>query len=107
MSPKDWHDSTAVARAFSIGKAESTAVSRLLTSVHKAVLEKLIASVKKRGMQRLLLHDAIARDIFSEGFTSGQGTMEAWKDNLTNLKANLTLLLVSPLFVKYLTPMVM
>ena len=83
---QDWHNHTAVARAFSIGKAESQAVSQLMTAVHPDVLKHLTLAVKKRGMPKLVLHDAIAREIFSEGYSSGQGCMEAWKDQLTNLK---------------------
>ena len=85
LALQDWHNQTAVARAFQIGKNEAGAVSQLLTNVHLSVKDKLLSSVKQRGMTRFVSHECIARQIFSNGFSSGMQSTEAWKDILTNV----------------------
>ena len=71
-----------MAKAFSIGKLESTAVSALMSDVTRDVLHRITESVKVRGMSRFLTHDCIGRGIFSTAFTSGIGVAESWRDQL-------------------------
>ncbi|CAL1141851.1 unnamed protein product [Cladocopium goreaui] len=80
----EWDNATAVAKAFAIGKGEAAAVSALMSDVNGLFLSRITESVKIRGMHRFLTHDAIGRGIFSTGFSSGIGNIEAWKDELTN-----------------------
>ena len=84
MIVQEWHSATAVAKAFAIGKGEAAAVSALMSEVHPTVLARITESVKIRGMHRFLTHDAIGRGVFSMGFSSGIGNIEAWNDVLTN-----------------------
>ena len=81
---QEWDNATAVAKAFAIGKGEAAAVSALMSDVNGLFLSRITESVKIRGMHRFLTHDAIGRGIFSTGFSSGIGNIEAWKDELTN-----------------------
>ena len=50
------------------------------------VLSALTVAVKQRGMAKFIVHDCVAKEVFSHGWTSGSGLMESWKDPLTNLK---------------------
>ena len=84
MIVQEWDNATAVAKAFAIGKGEAAAVSALMSDVNGLFLSRITESVKIRGMHRFLTHDAIGRGIFSTGFSSGIGNIEAWKDELTN-----------------------
>lgn len=85
---QDWETATGIARAFSIGKAESQALFQLLNEVPKPVAARLESMVKIRGMARFLNHDVIGRQTFSVGWTSGTGPTEGWADILTNRKDN-------------------
>eukprot|EP00435_Cladocopium_sp_Y103_P060864 s625_g22.t1 len=60
------------------------AVSALMSAIPSKIVTKLEAAVKIRGMQRLLLHEVLSKGIFSQNWTSGFGTAEAWKDELRN-----------------------
>ena len=81
---QEWHSATAVAKAYSIGKLESAAVSQLMCHLDPGFLQRLTDSVKVRGMPRFLTHECIGRGIFSKAFTSGTGVTEAWSDQLVN-----------------------
>ena len=81
---EDWESATSIARAFSIGAKESHAVANLQSRVAKSVLDELKLAAAKRGVKNFITHDLISRDLFSDGFTSGQGDKEAWGDVLTN-----------------------
>ena len=81
---QDWENISAVARAFSIGRAESGAVSNLQSRIHKDISEMLKVAVASRGMRVFVTHDLIWKGAFNEGFTSGQGATEAWVQELTN-----------------------
>ena len=81
---KEWDQATSIAKAFSIGKAESEAVSQLMTAIQPSVVERLEEAVRARGMARLLQHEVISKGIFSSNFTSGIGLCESWKDQLRN-----------------------
>ena len=78
------HKSTAIARAFAIGRTESDAVSNLMTRVHETVTQALCDVVAIRGMTKFLSHDILARDILNKNFTSGINGLESWKDVLRN-----------------------
>ena len=82
---KEWSKATSVARAFSLGKLESEAVSHLQTKVSKEVVELLKFAVQRRGMTKLVTHDLIAKEIFNENFSSGTGVMTSWQEELRNL----------------------
>lgn len=81
---KEWDQATSIAKAFSIGKAESEAVSQLMTAIKPDVVKRLEECVRARGMARLMQHEVISKGIFSENFTSGSGQCESWKDQLRN-----------------------
>ncbi|CAK9042559.1 Uncharacterized protein SCF082_LOCUS24473 [Durusdinium trenchii] len=91
MKERDWDTAAGVARAFSIGRAESSALFQLLTDVPDAIRAKLESCVKTRGMTKFLNHDVIGKGTFSVGFSSAGGAMEGWTDALTNRKDNLDL----------------
>lgn len=74
----------AISRAFSVGRAESQAVSALQVKVHPAILSLLTEAVSRRGMRYFLTRDIIARGAFNQAFTSAQGSTEAWMSFLTN-----------------------
>lgn len=84
MNAQDWDSASAVARAFSVGPKESQAVSNLQSRVNAEVVSDLKTAVAVRGMKNFISHDLIARDVFNEGFSSGQGPTEAWVGQLTN-----------------------
>ena len=88
LSTQEWHNASGVAKAYSIGRGEASAVSQLLSGVSPAILERITESVRVRGMPRYLTHDAIARGLFSTAFTSGVGACEAWHDQLVNKHDN-------------------
>ena len=81
---KDWESSAAVARAFSIGRNESQAVTQLLCHIHPKVKDGLVQAVRKRGVTKFLSHEVLAKQVFSQAWSSGQQAMEAWCDQLTN-----------------------
>jgi len=84
MHAKDWSNSTAVCRAFNIGKWEGAAVSALQSSIEKPVVAMLKDFVAKRGMKGFLSHEVLGRGIFSTGWTSGSGPTESWNVVMTN-----------------------
>ena len=57
LSAQEWHNATAVAKAYAIGKGEAG---------------------------RFLTHEMIAKGLFSTGFSSGSGFAEAWNHQLIN-----------------------
>ena len=69
-----------MARAFSIGRNESQAVTQLLCHIHPKVKDGLVQAVRKRGVS----HEVLAKQVFSQAWSSGQQAMEAWCDQLTN-----------------------
>ena len=81
---QDWQQSTSIARAFSIGKAESEAVSVIMSAVAPEIVGELESAVKARGMQSFMLHEVISKGIFSNSWTSGYAEREAWADVLRN-----------------------
>ena len=81
---QEWCQATGIAKAFSIGKAESEAVSALMTSIAHPIVTILEDAVKQRGMQRFLNHGVLSKGIFESSWTSGTGQTEAWKDELRN-----------------------
>ncbi|CAK9105978.1 FO synthase subunit 1 [Durusdinium trenchii] len=86
---QEWHSSTSIARAFHIGDKEAKAVAYLQTRIGKAMVEKLRAGVRKRGMRQWLSHDVIAAEMFNEGWSSGKtGALIPWQAELTNLSDN-------------------
>ena len=60
------------------------AVSNLMTKIDQPVVDYLCASIKKRGMAKFLSHDIVAKDILNASWSSGQGNLEHWKDQLRN-----------------------
>ena len=81
---EDWENASAVARVFNIGLAEAGAVSALQSKIHPEVTRMLKAAVAMRGMRTFITHDLIHKGAFNEGFTSGQGSTEAWAQEFTN-----------------------
>ncbi|CAK9045245.1 unnamed protein product, partial [Durusdinium trenchii] len=87
----DWESAAGIAKAFAIGRAESSAVLALLSNVPGHVCSKLNEIVKIRGMTRFLTHDVIGKGTFSIGWTSGVLACEGWSDQLTNSARDHTL----------------
>lgn len=81
---QDWESASAIARAFSIGSKESASVANLQTKVSRAMLSKLKSAVHCRGMRNFITHEAIAKGVFNEGFSSGQGVAESWSGVFVN-----------------------
>ena len=81
---QDWESATQVAKAFNIGPKEAHALSNLQARVDPTVVEDLKQRVAIRGMKTFLSHELIAKEIFNDGFSSGQGGSEAWLQHLTN-----------------------
>ncbi|CAK9062220.1 unnamed protein product [Durusdinium trenchii] len=75
---------TAVARAFNIGRAESTAVSHLIERISKPVVAELKEASRCRGMRQWLTHEVIAKEAFNTSWSSGTGAFAAWSVELTN-----------------------
>ena len=73
-----------MARAFQLGRAEAAAVNNLVHKVAPEAVAFLENSVKRRGMLKYMSHDIIRRDLLNEGYTSGVGILEPWKDELRN-----------------------
>ena len=90
-SGQDWESASGVARAFQIGKAESSALFALVKEVPERIRESLEAMVKARGMTKLFTHKIIGKGTFSVGFSSGTSTCESWAEPLTNLKDDFSL----------------
>ena len=84
MHAKDWSNSTAVCKAFSIGKWEGAAVSALQSCIEKPAVAALQDCVAKRGMKGFLTHEVLGRGVFSTGWTSGGGATESWTAVMTN-----------------------
>ena len=84
---KDWQSATGLARAFSIGQKESSAVFALLNHVSPAVCARLQEAVTTRGMAKFLSHDTIGKGTFNNGWSSASGPTEAWSEELMNTKA--------------------
>ncbi len=80
----DWSNQTQVAKAFQIGKGESSAVVAIMTSVSDPVRAKITASVRTRGMRDYITHDMLAKGCLNTGWTSGFGEAESWAEILTN-----------------------
>ena len=83
LSSKDWEDAGKIARKFQIGVKESGAISNLICRIPKKVAVDLYDAVRARGM-RFVTHEAIQKDLFNTGFTSGVGSWEAWKAECCN-----------------------
>ena len=81
---EEWAQATGIARAYKIGKGEADAVSSLMTAISPHIVERLEDAVKKRGLQKFLLHEVLSKGIFHSSWTSGTGECEAWKDELRN-----------------------
>lgn len=81
---QEWKSANNIAKAFHIGKAESEAVSALMTAVKPEVTQRLSDAVRARGMLRFIHHDVISKGLFSTNFTSAAGETESWKDQLRN-----------------------
>lgn len=82
---EDWHDATQVARAFSIGKAEATAISNLQEKISKPIVGLLKEATRCRGMRTWMNHEVLSKDLFNVGFSSGQsGALCAWHIDLSN-----------------------
>ncbi|CAK9116298.1 unnamed protein product [Durusdinium trenchii] len=62
---QDWESASGVARAFQIGKAESSALFALVKEVPERIRESLEAMVKARGMTKLFTHKIIGKGTFS------------------------------------------
>ena len=77
-----------MARAFSIGKAESAAISNLQTKVPPAVVSRLKSVIRPRGMRAFLAHDVLAKDVFNAAFSSGVGAYESWQLYVSNKEDN-------------------
>lgn len=84
----DWSSQTQVAKAFQIGKGESSAVVAIMTSVSDPVFEKIKASVRTRGMRDYVTHEMLAKGCLNTGWTSGFGEAESWAEILTNKTNN-------------------
>ena len=84
LMSKDWSNSTAVAKAFSIGPQEAKAVANLQSHVEPFLVKELKACVATRGMRSFLTHDVLGKGLFNTGYTSASGTCEAWVSALTN-----------------------
>ncbi len=81
---EDWDNASAVSKAFSIGRAESGAVSNLQSRVNQTVLTMLKDAVAQRGMRTFITHDLIWKGAFNDGWTSAQGATEAWTQEFSN-----------------------
>jgi len=104
----DWSSQTQVAKAFQIGRGESSAVVAIMTSVSDPVFAKIKASVRTRGMRGYITHDMLAKGCLNTGWSSGFGEAESWAEILTNKANNVLvswfmLLLASLLFSLFLT----
>ena len=53
-----------------------------------AVLDRITESVRVRGLSKYMTHDMISKGVFSKAFSSGSGTAESWRDQLTNREDN-------------------
>ena len=67
-------------------------MSALMTSIAQPIVAILEDAVRKRGMQRFLNHEVLSKGIFSSSWSSGTGSMEAWKDELRNRDDNVLVL---------------
>lgn len=99
----DWSSQTQVAKAFQIGRGESSAVVAIMTSVSDPVFAKIKASVQTRGTRDYITHDMLAKGCLNTGWSSGFGEAESWAEILTNRANNVLvswfmLLLASLLF---------
>lgn len=81
---EEWENVAAVAKAFTIGRAEARAMSNLYTRVDKELMVMLREAVAKRGLQHFMTHDLIGLGAFNQGWTSAQGPMESWVPAMTN-----------------------
>ena len=81
---QDWSNSTAVSKAFALGRTEALAVTHLQSNMDSSVVLALKQAVSKRGMRGFLSHELIARGLFNRSFTSGVGACEAWVSQMTN-----------------------
>lgn len=81
---EEWAQATGIARAYKIGRAEADAVSSLMTAIPDQVVQLLEDAVKKRGLQKFLLHEVLSKGIFHSSWSSGTAGAEAWKDELRN-----------------------
>lgn len=73
-----------MARAFNIGRAESLAVSNLQERVSDCMKHELREACRVRGMRQFLTHEAVSRDVFNRGWSSGQSNFGAWGAELMN-----------------------
>lgn len=80
---QDWDDPVKIQKYFQLGVKESGAISNLKVRVSKKTLEELWAAVRIRGM-RWITHEALQKDLFNVGYTSGAGGWEAWKAECCN-----------------------
>ncbi|CAK9105767.1 Uncharacterized protein SCF082_LOCUS49288, partial [Durusdinium trenchii] len=69
----DWSNSTAVCKAFQIGKWEGAAVSCLQANVEPAIVSMLRDCVSTRGMRSFISHEVVGRGCFNTGWTSASG----------------------------------
>ena len=86
---QDWENATQVARAFSIGRMESLAVSHLMERVSPEMLLELKEASRCRGMRQWLTHDVIAKEMFNRGWSSGTGGFATWSIELSNDAENI------------------
>ena len=68
---------------------EAGAVSALMGSMDATTRQRLVESVRSRGMKGFLTHELIAKHLFSNTFSSGSGPAEAWAMEASNRNAEL------------------
>lgn len=81
---QEWKDSNAVARCFSIGKLEASAVSNLVSKISPKAVQFLTNSVRSRGMLKYIQHDLLGKDVLNQHWTSGINQFEQWKEEFRN-----------------------
>lgn len=85
---QDWENASALARAFQMGAKEAAAVSNLQARTDKGILERFKQVTDRRGLRAFVTHDALAKGILNLGFSSSQGTTEAWDAVMTTSDDN-------------------
>ena len=81
---EEWENIAAISKAFAIGRMEAQAVSNLHGRISPALVALLRSAVAKRGMRSFITNELIAKGSFNHGWTSAQGSTEAWVGMLTN-----------------------
>ena len=63
-------------------------MAQLVQHMHGDVRAALTSAVRQRGMPKLVLHETLAKETFAEGWSSGTGQLESWRDILCNVPGN-------------------